>query len=169
MSEFSPPRYQKLLSYIVGNNFLSTNHERIIEADIIPGWLCTLGWQGGIAVTGYVSGTLIRGLITFNNPTYSAEPWHDTFFTIAIVVFAALINIFLAKHLPWLEGLILVLHVLGFVAVVIPLWVLAPRNSARRVFTEFNDGGDWGSFGTACIVGQVTCITSFMGSSILFY
>ena len=110
-----------------------------------------------------MAGTLIRGLITFNNPGYLGEPWHDTLFTIAIVLLAALVNIFLTKHLPWLEGLILVLHVLGFIAIVVPLWVLAPKNSAKKVFTEFNDGGDWGSIGTACIIGQITCITSFMG------
>lgn len=128
------------------------------------GWLCTLGWQSGIAVTSYVTGTLIRALITFNNPTYTAEPWHDTLFTIAIVVVATLVNIFLAKHLPWLEGIILVLHILGFISVVVPLWVLGPTNSPKRVFTEFNDGGGWGSVGTACIIGQIACITSFMGS-----
>ncbi len=38
------------------------------------------------------------------------------------------------------------------------LWVLAPRNSASVVFTEFYDGGGWSSMGLALMVGQITAI-----------
>jgi choline transport protein len=102
--------------------------------------------------------------MVLNNPDYVPERWHATLLTIAIVVLASLINIFATSQLPLLEGLILVLHVFGFFAIIIPLWVLSPRNSAARVFTEFSDGGGWGSLGTACIVGQICAITSFIGA-----
>lgn len=116
-----------------------------------------------------MTGTLIRGLITLNNPNYAAERWHETLLTIGVVLIAAIINIYFARHLPLLEGLILVLHIFGFFAVIVPLWVLAPRNSAERVFTEFYDGGGWGSIGTACIVGQITAITTFMGKNTIHH
>lgn len=61
------------------------------------------------------------------------------------------------------EGLILIIHVVGLFAIIIPLWVLAPRNSAKAVFTEFNNAGGWDSDGTATLVGLSTTITAMIG------
>ncbi|KAH2212164.1 hypothetical protein KXV58_009486, partial [Aspergillus fumigatus] len=77
--------------------------------------------------------------------------------------FSILFNTFLAKNLPMVEGLILIIHVVGLFAIIIPLWVLAPRNSAKAVFTEFNNAGGWDSDGTATLVGLSTTITAMIG------
>jgi hypothetical protein len=37
-------------------------------------------------------------------------------------------------------------------------WVLAPRNSASVVFTQFTDSGGWSSMGLALMVGQISAI-----------
>jgi choline transport protein len=37
-------------------------------------------------------------------------------------------------------------------------WVLAPRNTAEVVFTQFTDGGGWPSMGLALMVGQITAL-----------
>ncbi|RDK46902.1 amino acid permease [Aspergillus phoenicis ATCC 13157] len=144
VSEFAPRRGQKFLSYITG-------------------WLCATGWQCAIVAIAYLAGTIIQGLIVLNHPTYEFERWHGTLLVIAITAFSILFNTFLAKNLPMVEGLILIIHVVGLFAIIIPLWVLAPRNSAKAVFTEFYDGGEWGSPGTATLVGLSTTITSMIG------
>nr|XP_001402058.2 amino acid permease [Aspergillus niger CBS 513.88] len=144
VSEFAPRRGQKFLSYITG-------------------WLCATGWQCAIVAIAYLAGTIIQGLIVLNRPTYEFERWHGTLLVIAITAFSILFNTFLAKNLPMVEGLILIIHVVGLFAIIIPLWVLAPRNSAKAVFTEFYDGGEWGSPGTATLVGLSTTITSMIG------
>jgi len=59
--------------------------------------------------------------------------------------------------------LILILHIVGLFIIVIPLWVLAPRNNASAVFTEFNNGGGWVSDGAATMVGLSTTITAMIG------
>ena len=69
----------------------------------------------------------------------------------------------LVKHLPMVEGLILILHVFGFFAILIPLWVLAPRNSAKAVFTEFTDGGNWNSMGLSTLIGILSPVFAFIG------
>lgn len=127
------------------------------------GWLCATGWQCAIVAIAYLAGTIIQGLIVLNRPTYEFERWHGTLLVIAITAFSILFNTFLAKNLPMVEGLILIIHVVGLFAIIIPLWVLAPRNSAKAVFTEFYDGGEWGSPGTATLVGLSTTITSMIG------
>ncbi|KAJ5710387.1 hypothetical protein N7488_004543 [Penicillium malachiteum] len=144
VSEFAPRRGQKFLSYMTG-------------------WLSAMGWQCAIVSIAYLAGTIIQGLIVLNYPDYDFQRWHGTMLVIGISTFSILFNTFLAKNLPFVEGLILIIHVLGLFAIIIPLWVLAPRNNARAVFTHFNNGGGWNNAGTATLVGLSTTITSMLG------
>jgi amino acid transporter len=127
------------------------------------GWLCAMGWQCAIVSIAFLAGTIIQGLIVLNNPNYDFQRWHGTLLVIAITLFSIIFNTFLAKRLPFVEVLILILHVCGLFAIVIPLWVLAPRRSAKQVFTEFNNVGAWNSAGTATLVGFSTTITALIG------
>ena len=144
VSEFAPRKYQKILSYVVG-------------------WLCALGWQCGTASTAYLSGTVIQGLIVLGNPDYTPTNWQGTLFLFAIVLIGFFFNTYGARHLPTLEGIILVMHVFGFFAILIPLWVLAPKNDASAVFNSFYNGGGWSNTIVACMVGQLAAIFSFIG------
>lgn len=78
-------------------------------------------------------------------------------------MFSIFFNTVLAKKLPLVEGLLLVLHVLGLFAIIITLWVLAPRADAYTVWTEFTNGGNWNSDGTATLVGLAAPIISLIG------
>ncbi|PYH65073.1 GABA permease [Aspergillus vadensis CBS 113365] len=142
--EFAPRKYQKFLSYITG-------------------WLCATGWECAIVSIAFLAGTIIQGLVILNYPDYVSERWHGTLITIAITLFSVLFNTFLAKKLPLVEAFILILHVAGFFIVIIPLWVLAPIKDAKSVFTQFTNGGDWNSNGTATMVGLITAITAMIG------
>jgi choline transport protein len=73
ISEFSPRKYQKVLSFFVG-------------------WLCVLGWQAGVAIGCFLAGTQIQGLIVLNNDSYVYERWHGTCLTIAVVLFVACVS-----------------------------------------------------------------------------
>lgn len=81
VSEFAPPKYQKVLSYY-------------------SGWLTAIGWQVYLASVCFLVGTLIQGLISLNNANYGYERWHGTLLTIAIVFFAIFFNTVLANRLP---------------------------------------------------------------------
>ena len=122
-----------------------------------------MGWQCAIVSIAYLAGTIIQGLIVLNKPDYDFQRWHGTMLVIAISTFSILFNTFLAKNLPFVEGLILIIHIVGLFAIIIPLWVLAPRNNAHAVFTTFNNGGGWNNSGTATLVGLSTTITSMLG------
>lgn len=128
------------------------------------GWISVLGWQTGLASIAFIAGTLIQGLIVLDNPDYVYERWHGTLLVIAIVAFAAIFNTYLAKHLPKLEVMALGLHMLGFFAVLITLWVLAPRNTAAMVFTQFQNNGGWPSQGLSFMVGLLTSIYGLLGA-----
>lgn len=79
-------------------------------------------------------------------------------------LFAVAFNVFGAKHLPLFEGIILFFNIIGFFAVCIPLWVLAPKAPSSEVWTSFTNGGDWASVGAACIVGLLTPAGAFIGA-----
>lgn len=144
MSEFSPPRTQKQLSYLVG-------------------WLCVLGWQVGNTAIGYLCGTIIQGLVILNNPSYQPQSWHGTLIIFAVLTFCFVFNAFLASKLPLLEGVVVVFHIAGFFAILIVLWVLADTTPASEVFTTFNNGGGWSTQGASCLVGILSPVFSFVG------
>lgn len=83
--------------------------------------------------------------------------------TIAMAVLAVMVNTLGAKHLPLLEAAVLFLHVFGFFAVMIPLWVIAPKVSAKEAFTSFANTGGWSSIGAAVVIGQLTAVGSLGG------
>lgn len=146
ISEFSPKKHQKFLSYIMG-------------------WLCVLGWQGGCASSSFMAGTMIQGLIALNHPdTYRPEGWHGTLLTIAVAAFAVFFNTFLAKHLPTIESGLLVIHFGAFIGILATLWAMSPDIADATVFTQFYDGGGWNSFGISTLAGITSGIIPLLGA-----
>ena len=128
------------------------------------GWISVLGWQTGLASLAFLAGTMIQGLLVLDNPNYVFENWHGTLLVIAITAFCIIFNTFLAKRLPMVEGMILIIHLLGFFAVLAPLWILAPRSSASDVFTTFLNLGGWNTTGLAFMVGLLSPIYTLIGA-----
>ena len=102
-------------------------------------------------------------MITLNDDGYVPRAWHLVLITIATVTFTLVFNVFLAKHLPKLETFVLVLHFLGFFAILIPLWVLAPRHESLEVWTDFEVYTGWSSIGLACLVGFTGPVFTLIG------
>ncbi|OQD68868.1 hypothetical protein PENDEC_c030G04593 [Penicillium decumbens] len=150
VSEFAAPRFQRFLSYLTG-------------------WLSVLGWQAAFASICFLCGTLIQGLLVFNYSghsgyVYGFERWHGTLLTIAIAAVGTVINTYGAKILPPLEGVILGLHIGGFIAVMAVIWGMSSGQApGYSVWQEFSNYGGWSSMGLACLVGQLTPIFSWTG------
>lgn len=122
-----------------------------------------IGWQGSIVGLSFVAGTIVQGLITLNNPNYEPKQWHGTLLVIAAVAIAIAINIFLAKTLPIAEWFILILHVVGLFAIIIPLLAMAPKNSGRVALLNITNSGGWSTTGTSFMVSLLTVLGSMMG------
>ncbi|KAL9527814.1 putative amino acid/polyamine transporter [Sphaerulina musiva] len=144
VSEFAPKSFQKLLSYIVG-------------------WFCVLGWQAGIAGQCFTVATQVQGLIILNDSTYVPQRWHGVLLTIAAASVAVLFNTVFARKLPLLEGLMLIILICGFFAILIPLWVFAPRQSNSAVWTDFTQTAEWPSMGVATLVALTGPIYALIG------
>lgn len=92
--------------------------------------------QTFIVNAAFAGGPSIHILATLYHPDYVILQWHGTLMTFAMVDFAALFNVFAARRIPVFEGIVLVFHIVGFFAVMIPLWVLAPKVPHGQVWSS---------------------------------
>lgn len=144
VSEFAPPHIQKLLSYLTG-------------------WLTAIGWQVYLAGVCFMVGSNIQGLIALNVSNYTWHNWHGTLLSIAIIAFSIIFNTVLAFRLPLIEGIVLLLHLSGFFAIIIPLWIMAPRARPEVVLLQFTNNGGWSSLGLSSLIGLTAPMSVLIG------
>lgn len=108
-------------------------------------------------------GTITQGLIALNVQDYVWHNWHGTLLTIAVIVFSIAFNTILAFRLPLIEGIVLFLHIAGFFAIIIPLWVTGPRASPREALLEFTNNGGWPSVGLSSMIGLTAPMSVLIG------
>lgn len=105
-------------------------------------------------------------MVVENDSGYILQRWHSTFITWGAILVAVGFNTILIRVLPKVEGMVLVLHILGFVAILIPLVYLAPHSAPSEVFSVFLNVGGWSSQGLSFFIGLVGNATSFLGKVI---
>lgn len=145
VSEFAPAGQQKFLSYAAG-------------------WMSTLGWLASVSSSVFVMTSLIEAIIDVSNADYLFKAWQYTLIMLAFLIITIFFNTWGAKTLPKLEVLSLFGHLGGFFVVMIPLLVMAPKNSGKAVFTEVVNSSGWKSTGTSCLIAQVTVMYCNLGS-----
>ena len=124
---------------------------------------------------------MIIALAKLNYPSYTPELWQGTLVYWGVIVVTIVVNTAASKILPMLESFILVLHIVGFFAVLIPLVSvsyssglsqsralmeaqLAPEKvSAKEVFTVFENGGGWPSTTLSVFVGLLGSVFATYG------
>ncbi|KAJ4988312.1 hypothetical protein SVAN01_06247 [Stagonosporopsis vannaccii] len=145
VSMLAPRRLSKLLSYI-------------------SGWLTLCGWLASLGSGCFLTGGLIQGLLILCQPeTYVPQNWHVTLLYWAVILFCVFINVAAGWLLPKFEGALLVLHILGFFAILIPLLILGPKGDAGEIFTTFVNMGGWDSQGLSFCIGIMGSVFAFVG------
>lgn len=131
----------------------------------MTGWLTLTGWQSLVASGGYVTGTMIQGLILLTHPDYinHMKNWHGTLLFWGVVLFSYAINTAVGSLLARFEGLVLVLHILGFFGVIFPLAFLSEHTSAADVFNTFLNLGGWPTLGLSFSIGIIGNAFAFLG------
>ena len=144
VSEFAPPGQQKILSYA-------------------SGWMSTLSWVAAQTSGPFLTVTLIEVMINVTNPAFTFSSWQYTLLALAFLISVIFLNTWAAPILPWLQSIALFGHVIGFLVVIITLWVCAPKGSAEEVFTNFSNESGW-SLGGAILLNQVNILYTISGA-----
>ncbi|KAH7396208.1 choline transport protein [Pyrenochaeta sp. MPI-SDFR-AT-0127] len=127
------------------------------------GWITVIAWQAACASVAWIDCTLILGIVSLNYPQYSMQMWHAVFVFWAVILLAVFVNTYLGRIFPSIEAMMLILHIVGFFAILIVLVYLAPKNSTDAVFKTFLNGGGFTSNAQSVLVGAVTLMYSFNG------
>lgn len=122
------------------------------------------GWQATCASGAYNSGIFIQGLVALCNANHVPKGWQNTLLAWAVLVFAVFIDTVASSTLARFESLILVLHIVGFSAILIPLTYLAPHQSAQEVFGTFINAGGWNPQAYSFFIGLVGPVYAFVGA-----
>jgi hypothetical protein len=104
----------------------------------------------------------MQGLFILNLPDYVPKNWHGTLLIMAIALLAMIFNTILAKRLPLIEGLLVILHLVGIV-LVIPLWVYSPLRTDGSMFVTFFNGGGWSTVGVSTMIGILPAVGCMSG------
>lgn len=120
-------------------------------------------WCVGALAGAYAAANQLVDLIAFLDPSYTPAPYQGAFITWAVIAIGVLFNTVLGALLPAFELAFLILHVIGFFAVLIPLLNLGPHGNLPQIFTEFDNEGGWSSYGLAFLIGLQGNASAFIG------
>ncbi|KAF3005203.1 hypothetical protein E8E13_010824 [Curvularia kusanoi] len=128
----------------------------------ITGWVTLIGWQATTAFSAYLAGTILQSTILMLDANSTPKPYQAVLLGWAVLVFAVTINTVGSRTLAYFEGLILILHVLGFFAILIPLVYLSDHNDTS-IFTTFVNSGGWSTQALSFKVGLPSSVFALVG------
>lgn len=129
------------------------------------GWLVTLSWITFLAACAVIIGNTIKFCILIYHPNSTAanSQWLPTIIALIFLIGGAFFNIHLARKFPLIEGIMLCIHLAGWAAVIVTLWVTSPRGNAHEVIFTFSNPGGWENAGVASLIGVLTPWSSLVG------
>lgn len=128
--------------------------------------MTTTAWQAIAVSLCYLIATLLQGIVVLSQAeeAYIPKAWQTVLIIWAVSLFAVLVNSTTGRALAKFEGLVLIIHLVGFFAVLIPMVYLAPHNDAASVFTTFLNEGGWSSQALSFLVGFPSGAASLIGA-----
>jgi hypothetical protein len=155
----APRSWKRFLSYATGKLLFSL-YGLLFTLSI--GWLCVVTWQTSIARGAFVAASLIQGLFVLNIKSYESKRWHGSLLMLGFILAAIIFNTLLARKLPMMEGIFVLIHILGIV-ILVPQLILLPRSGGAFPFIEFYNSSGWSSNGLATMVGASGPIAALIG------
>ncbi|KAF4449345.1 amino acid permease [Fusarium albosuccineum] len=132
-------------------------------AAFITGWISIGGQTVLTSSAAFSAGLQTQALITLNDSSYVPERWQGMLFYWAILIYGLVMNIWGHRLLPATNLISGIIHVAGFVAILVVLGVMAPKNSASFVFTEVSNFSGWKNDGVSWLVGLLSAVYPYLG------
>ncbi|PTD13434.1 hypothetical protein HYE67_010116 [Fusarium culmorum] len=164
-SPFSPTLYSRLTRPSGQYHWVAAMAPSSIcsSASFMTGWISIGGQIVLTASAAFAAGLESQSLIIVNDLSYVPERWQGLLFYWAVLVYALILNIWGQRALPWHNHVSGIIHVGGFVIVVIVLGVMAPKNTSSFVFKEVTNQSGWADDGVSWLVGLLSSVYPFLG------
>ncbi|KAK2471405.1 hypothetical protein H9L39_17636 [Fusarium oxysporum f. sp. albedinis] len=133
------------------------------SASFVTGWISIGGQIVLTSSAAFSAGLQTQALVMVNDSSYVPQRWQGMLFYWAILIYALVMNIWGHRLLPFTNTVSGIIHVVGFVAVVIVLGVMSPKNSAEFVFTEVTNYSGWSNEGVSWLLGLLSTVYPFLG------
>ncbi|KAM0237823.1 hypothetical protein ACHAP5_008892 [Fusarium lateritium] len=133
------------------------------SASFVTGWISIGGQIVLTSSAAFSAGLQAQALVIVNDSSYIPQRWQGMLFYWAILVYGLVLNIWGHRALPFTNTVSGIIHITGFVAIVIVLGVMSPKNSASFVFTEVTSYSGWKSEGVSWLVGLLSAVYPFLG------
>lgn len=127
------------------------------------GWINLGGQIVFTASAAFATALQIQGMAILTHDSYMPTRWQALLLYWAVLVYAAAMNIWGSRMLPTANLLAGVLHVVGFLAILIILGVMAPKNTASFVFKEISNSSGWSNDGISWLVGLLSAVYPLIG------
>ena len=95
---------------------------------------------------------------------YDPKPYQQMLLFWAVMAFTVFINVLASTVLPKFEGFILILHIVGYFAVLLPLLVLGEHQNPHEVFGKWLNEGNFPTQGLSFMVGLLSPLFIFLGA-----
>jgi hypothetical protein len=91
------------------------------------------------------------------------KSWHGTLISWAVILLNFGLNASFSTVVAKFEGIVFILHILGFFAVLLPFVLLSEHATAQEVFSTFLNLGDWQTQGLSFSIGIAGTVFAFLG------
>lgn len=133
-------------------------------ASWLTGWVSIGGQIVLTASAAFAAGLQFLSLINLNNPGFVSQRWQGMLFYWFVLAYVLVFNIWGSSILSHANITAGVLHVVGFVVVVVFLGAMTEeKHTAAYVFTEVSNTSGWQSDGISWLVGLLSTVYPFLG------
>ncbi|KAL9087692.1 MAG: hypothetical protein Q9159_003504 [Coniocarpon cinnabarinum] len=129
----------------------------------LTGWITVVASQGAAASAVYLAAAIIQALAVLNYPSYAPTRWQLTLIMLAILTTCLFVNTVLARLLPSIESAVLMLHIFGFLGILIPLVKLGSKSPDSDVWQTFLNQEQWPTMGVSFMIGSAVSMLTFIG------
>jgi len=111
----------------------------------------------------FLVGSNVQTILIVSNESYVPTAWQSTLLAFAAIIIAYVGTIYGARLLPYWQNALFAVHIMGFIAYIVPIWVSAPTATHKQVWGEFESSGGWSNMGLTVMIGQLTGIANQLG------
>lgn len=123
-----------------------------------------INWQASVAASAFAAAQTVQGMASLGMPDYVPTLWQIPLMYWGFALVGLFFNTVAGRLLPQVESTILVVHILGFFATLIPLVLWGPKGDPAVVFGTWQNQGGWDTQGLSFMVGLVGAAYAFSGA-----